>query len=61
MSPVAQIILAIGLGGLCLLFGLVGVIWSIRCDPKRPHYRLTAIAALAGPLMLVVLAWLKVP
>lgn len=59
MSPVAQIIVAIGLGGLLVLFGVVGVIWAIRCDPKRPHYRFPAMVVLTGPVLVALLAWLK--
>jgi hypothetical protein len=59
MTPLAQIIVAIGLGGLLLLLGIVAVIWAIRCDPKRPHYKLPAFAALAGPAVLALLVWLK--
>lgn len=59
MIAAAQIIVAVGLGGLFLLLGIVALIWAIRCDPKRPHYRLPALATLAGPAALLLLAWLK--
>jgi uncharacterized membrane protein YciS (DUF1049 family) len=59
MSAIAQIIVAAGFACALLLFGMVGVIWSIRCDPKRPHYRLPALAAFVGPIGVAIAALLK--
>lgn len=59
MSPAAQIIVAIGIAGLLLMLGCVALIWVIRCDPKRSHYRLPALIALGGPISALVLALAK--
>jgi hypothetical protein len=59
MSATAQIIVAIGLAAMLFLIGLIGVIWSIRWDPKRSHYRLPSLVALSGPVGLALLVLLK--
>lgn len=60
MTSLAQLIIAIGVAGLLLLVGVIGVIWALRCDPKRPHYRLPALVLLSGPISLALLKALKV-
>lgn len=52
MSVDAQVIIAIGFAGLLLMFGVLCVIWSIRCDAKKPHYRLPALLGLSFPLLI---------
>jgi hypothetical protein len=59
VSPTAQIIISCGVTGLLLLRGLIGVIWALRCDPRKPHYRLPAAASRSGPVMTALLAFLK--
>ncbi len=59
MSGIAQIILAVGAGGLFVLLGVGVVIWAVRCDPKRPHYRLPSIAVIAGPVIAAILIWAR--
>jgi hypothetical protein len=59
MSPAAQIIVAIGVAGLLLMLGSLGIIWGIRCDPKRSHYRLPALVALGGPISIALFALAK--
>jgi len=39
MTSTAQIIVACGIAGMLLLRGLPAIIWSWRCDPTKPHYR----------------------
>lgn len=56
MDSTAQIILAVGVACLLLMMGGSGVIWSLRCDPKRAHYRLPAFVALAAPAS-ITLIW----
>ena len=55
MDSTAQIILATGAAILLLMLGSSGVIWALRCDPKRPHYRLPAFVALAAPVSITVI------
>lgn len=50
MSEPAQIILAIGVAGLLLMVGSVGLVWSFRCAPRMPHYRLPALIAVSLPV-----------
>jgi len=59
MSPTAQIIVASGIAGLLLLLGCLGIIWAIRCDPRKPHYRLPVVATLIAPIAAIILALLK--
>ncbi|MBB3956299.1 hypothetical protein GGR38_003262 [Novosphingobium sediminicola] len=42
-----------------ILLSCVGIIWVVRCDPKKPHYRLPAIATVVGPLIALVIALTK--
>lgn len=55
MDSTAQIILATGAAILLLMLGSSGVIWALRCDPKRAHYRLPALAALAAPVSISII------
>ena len=55
MDSTAQIIVATGVAFLLLMMGSSGVIWSLRCDPKRPHYRLPAFLALAAPASITII------
>ncbi|WP_231468191.1 hypothetical protein [Novosphingobium sp. CECT 9465] len=60
MSDAAQIIVATGVGILLTLLGLGWVIWALRCDPKRSHYRLPSIAALMAPIITALFLWGKI-
>lgn len=56
MNDTAQIIIAVGIACLLLAIGALGVIWSLRCSPKVPHYRLPAVIAVSIPLAASI-AW----
>lgn len=55
IDSTAQIIVAVGIA--CLLATLGGsvIIWTLRCDPKRAHYRLPALIGLALPASITIL------
>jgi hypothetical protein len=54
MSEDAQVIIAVGVTILLTALGALGIIWSLRCNPKAPHYRLPAVVALSVPLSVSV-------
>ena len=55
MNGTAQTIVAVGVAGLLLMLGIVAIIWSIRCAPRMPHYRLPALIAVSIPISLSVI------
>ena len=55
MDSAAQIILAIGASLLLAMMGSAAVIWSLRCDPKRAHYRLPTLLAVTLPAASIIL------
>ncbi len=59
MSVVAQIIMAVGVAALLVMYGGAMLVWSFRCSGNRPHYRLPTLFALSIPLgvYLIVHGW----
>jgi hypothetical protein len=59
MSVVAQNIIAFGVAALLVMYGLAGLVWSLRCSRTGPHYRLPTLFALTIPagVYLLINGW----